>query len=186
MAIGDGLCDPVTMTNYGDFLFNIGLIDELDQKYFKKVAEIQKRLIAEKKWVAAFQTFDDLLNGDLSGHPSYFANSTGFNYYFNYLITETPADFDYYNTFLQLDHVRKAIHVGNLTYNSGVEVEKHLLADVMQSVKPWIQELIEKYKVLIYNGQMDVIIAWPLTESFLTSLKWSGAEKYIAAKRTQW
>ena len=28
MAIGDGLCDPVTMTNYGDFLFNIGLIDE--------------------------------------------------------------------------------------------------------------------------------------------------------------
>ena len=28
MAIGDGLCDPVTMTNYGDFLYNIGLIDE--------------------------------------------------------------------------------------------------------------------------------------------------------------
>ena len=37
MAIGDGLCDPETMTDYGDFLFGIGLIDELDRDYFKKV-----------------------------------------------------------------------------------------------------------------------------------------------------
>ena len=188
MAIGDGLCDPATMTNYGDFLFNIGLIDELDRDYFKKVAAIQQKLIAKKDWVGAFQTFDDLLNGDLSGHPSYFANATGFNYYFNYLLADSPAEFGYYNTFLQLPEVRKSLHVGNLTYNSGVAVEKHLMADVMKSVKPWIEELLEKkvYKVMIYNGQLDVIIAWPLTESFLTSMKWSGAKSYLAAKRSQW
>ena len=40
MAIGDGLCDPITMTNYGDFLFNIGLLDELDRDYFKQVEDI--------------------------------------------------------------------------------------------------------------------------------------------------
>jgi hypothetical protein len=38
MAIGDGLCDPETMTDYGDFLFGIGLIDEDDRDYFTKVA----------------------------------------------------------------------------------------------------------------------------------------------------
>jgi hypothetical protein len=38
MAIGDGLCDPESMTDYGDFLFGIGLIDEDDRDYFSKVA----------------------------------------------------------------------------------------------------------------------------------------------------
>jgi hypothetical protein len=55
MAIGDGLCDPVTMTNYGDLLFNIGLIDERDRDYFKKVAKLQVQAINSKKWMTAFQ-----------------------------------------------------------------------------------------------------------------------------------
>eukprot|EP00095_Tigriopus_kingsejongensis_P005515 maker-scaffold282_size228295-snap-gene-0.10 protein:Tk05515 transcript:maker-scaffold282_size228295-snap-gene-0.10-mRNA-1 annotation:"probable serine carboxypeptidase cpvl precursor" len=186
MAIGDGLCDPVSMTNYGDFLFGIGLIDEEDRAYFRKVSKIQIELISSGKWLEAFQTFDDLLNGDLTGHPSYFANVTGFNYYFNYLMTENPAEFSYFGKFLQTSKVRQAIHVGNLTYNDGLTVEKHLLQDVMKSVKPWIEELLEHYDVLIYNGQLDIIIAWPLTESFLTSLKWSGAQKYLEAPRAKW
>nr|AKO90271.1 cathepsin A2 [Tigriopus japonicus] len=186
MAIGDGLCDPVTMTNYGDFLFAIGLVDEEDRAYFKKVSELQVKLIESKQWVQAFQTFDDLLNGDLSGHPSYFANATGFNYYFNYLMTSSPPEFSYFGKFLQTTDIRKAIHVGNLTYNDGLTVEKHLMEDVMKSVKPWIEELLEHYKVIIYNGQMDVIIAWPLTESFITSMKWKGAEEYLKSARIKW
>ena len=42
------------------------------------------------------------------------------------------------------------------------------------------------FRVMIYSGQMDVIIAWPLTESFITSVKWSGAKKYMEAKRSIW
>ncbi len=126
------------------------------------------------------------MNGDLSGHPSYFSNSTGFNYYFNYLLSESPKEFDFYPKFLQLPQTRKSLHVGNLPYNDGKEVERHLVADVMQSVKPWVQELLEHYKVMVYSGQLDIIIAWPLTESFLTSLKWSGAGKYLVKDRKKW
>ena len=143
MAIGDGLCDPVTMADYGDFLFNIGLIDEVDRKYFKDVQGVLESFIAQKRWIDAFRVFDDLLNGDLSKRPSYFANVTGFNYYFNYLMTEGPAEQGYYGPLLQLPHIRKAIHVGNLSYNDGSIVEQHLLSDVMQSVKPWIQQIID-------------------------------------------
>jgi hypothetical protein len=53
------------------------------------------------------QVFDDLLNGDLSGHQSYFSNVTGFNYYFNYMMTAMPKDMDYYNTFIQKSNIRK-------------------------------------------------------------------------------
>ena len=55
----------------------------------------------------------------------------------------------YYPAYLEKASTRLAIHVGNLTYNSGEEVEKHLLADIMQSTKPWIQEIINAgYKVM--------------------------------------
>ena len=55
MAIGDGLCDPETMTDYGDFLFGIGLIDEDDRDYFSKVAKLQVDYIKQQKWFQAFQ-----------------------------------------------------------------------------------------------------------------------------------
>jgi vitellogenic carboxypeptidase-like protein len=39
---------------------------------------------------------------------------------------------------------------------------------------------------MIYNGQLDVIIAWPLTENFIRSMKWKGSEEYIKAQRQLW
>ena len=81
---------------------------------------------------------------------------------------------------------RRSIHVGALPFNDGKEVERHLMADVMQSVKPRVEHLLERYEVMIYSGQLDVIIAWPLTESFITSMKWSGAKKYLEADRKLW
>lgn len=187
IAIGDGLCDPETMTNYGDFLFGIGLIDEEDRHYFKMAEKIQLKYIKAKQWIPAFQIFDNLLNGDLTQKNSYFKNSTNFNYYFNYLQSEPPAEFDYFPKYLDLPVIRKAIHVGNLTFNDGKKVEEHLLNDVMQSVKPLIVDLLEaKYKVMIYNGQTDIIIGWPLTENFIASMKWSGSKKYLTTKRKFW
>ena len=104
----------------------------------------------------------------------------------------------------QLPATRRTIHVGDRTYNEGSTVEKHLVQDVMKSVKPWIEALISDdryrsdflsitssssillcyfipsdHRVMIYNGQMDIIIGWPLTESFVTSMKWKGAKKYL-------
>jgi vitellogenic carboxypeptidase-like protein len=84
--------------------------------------------------------FDNLLNGDLTGHASAFSNLTGFSYYFNYLMTEEPEDMGYYPAYLEQPSTRLALHVGNLSYaDSAQEVEKHLLADMMQSSKPWLQ-----------------------------------------------
>ncbi|CAB4061684.1 CPVL [Lepeophtheirus salmonis] len=56
----------------------------------------------------------------------------------------------------------------------------------MKSVKPLVESLLKNYRVMIYNGQTDIIIAWPLTESFITSMKWSGADEYITTKRKIW
>ena len=41
-------------------------------------------------------------------------------------------------------------------------------------------------QVLLYNGQLDVLIAAPLTENFLLMLDWDGADAYAHAKRHIW
>lgn len=93
------------------------------------------------------------------------------------------ADFGAY---VQLEVVRQAIHVGNNSFHQGNDVEIHLKQDVMKSVKPWVEVLLENYRVLIYNGQLDIIVAYPLTENYLKTLIWSGSVEYQNATRYQW
>jgi len=41
-------------------------------------------------------------------------------------------------------------------------------------------------KVILYNGQLDIIVAPPLTENFIESIKWSKASQYKSADRLVW
>ena len=41
-------------------------------------------------------------------------------------------------------------------------------------------------QVLLYNGQLDIIVGVPLTENFLQQLKWSGQDDYNKASRAIW
>nr|KAG5694229.1 hypothetical protein BaRGS_035333 [Batillaria attramentaria] len=187
MAIGDGLCDPATMMDkYAPFMYNLGMLDEMQRDYFQSMTDKAVQYISHSQYMEAFLIFDMLLNGDLVKQTPYFKNVSGLSDYYNFLRTESPKEFDYYGTYLADPTVRRAIHVGNLTYNDGQEVEKHLLNDVMASVKPWIAVLLDNYKVMIYNGQLDIIIAVPLTEAWLQTVQWSGLDRYKKAERQVW
>uniref|UniRef100_A0A667ZJR3 Probable serine carboxypeptidase CPVL n=1 Tax=Myripristis murdjan TaxID=586833 RepID=A0A667ZJR3_9TELE len=187
MAIGDGLCDPeVMLGGYAEFLYQTGMIDELQRQYVVQQTDKGVQLIKQQKWVEAFEVFDSLLNGDVEPYPSFFQNATGCSNYFNYMSCQEPEDQEYFSQFVTLAEVRRAIHVGNLTFHNGAEVEKHLLQDVMKSIKPWLGVLMDHYRVLIYSGQLDVIVAAPLTERFLPTVNWTRADDYKTAPRFHW
>ncbi|XP_051872859.1 probable serine carboxypeptidase CPVL isoform X2 [Pristis pectinata] len=130
--------------------------------------------------------FDTMLNGDMIGYPSFFENVTGCTNYYNYLQCTEPPDQSYFMGYLSRAEVRKSIHVGNLTFHDGSEVEQYLLKDIMQSVKPWLTILMNNYRVLMYSGQLDIIVAAPLTERILLTVPWSKAEEYKKADRHFW
>ncbi|KAJ8004781.1 hypothetical protein DPEC_G00139880 [Dallia pectoralis] len=187
VAIGDGLCDPELMLGgYGDFLYQTGMIDMLQKQYVEQQTDSGVQLIQQEKWVEAFEVFDSLLNGDIGPYPSFFQNATGCTNYFNYLQCREPEDQEYFSRFVTQAEVRRSIHVGNLTFHDGSEVEKHLVQDVMKSVKPWLATLMDNYRVLIYSGQLDVIVAAPLTERFLPTVNWTGADEFSKAPRFHW
>ncbi|CAG4931554.1 venom serine carboxypeptidase [Colias croceus] len=186
LAIGNGLSDPEHQVLYSQYLYQIGLIDWNQVKVFEEYENKVTDLIKQKQWIPAFEAFDTLLNGDLIEGKSIFYNMTGFEFYFNFLHTKDYFVKEDFGPMIQKSAVRKAIHVGNLKFNDGKEVENHLKQDVMQSVAPWISELLDHYYVLVYNGQIDIIVAYPLTLNYLRNLNFTGADEYRSAKRYHW
>ncbi|XP_074658819.1 putative serine carboxypeptidase CPVL isoform X2 [Tubulanus polymorphus] len=180
MAIGDGLIDPENMIlGYADFMYNTGLVDLNQARVIYNISKTTLQLIKQKQWIKAFKRWGSALDQ--------YEAATGSTFYYNYLLTQEPDSFEYYNKYVALSSVRKAIHVGRLNYNDGKTVETHLMVDVLQSVKPWVVQILNNnYKTLIYSGQLDVIIAFPLTEQFLRMLNWRGQTRYLKTERHIW
>merc|ERR1712124_120633 len=62
-----------------------------------------------------------------------------------------------------------------------------LLADFMVTFKPEVELLLSKaYKVLIYSGQLDIIIGAALAERFLPLINWNGATEFAASAKSVW
>lgn len=188
MAIGDGLCDPENMVGgYGDLLFQFGLVDEMQKAFFDKETATAISYIKNKDFYAAFKIFDMLLNGDLSPYPTFFYNATGSTNYYNILRQEEPAEYSYYINYINQAAIRKLMKVGKLPYGAQSEsVEKAIVLDIMDTVKDWLAVLMENYKVLLYNGQLDIIVGAPLTERYLQVLEWSHKSDYLKAEKQVW
>lgn len=174
------------MMHYGDLLYEMGMLDEEERDVFHSFEDAYRKAISEKRWRDAFNIFDVLLNGDKTPYPPYFYNVTHSQYYFNILQTVPPANFDYYSKYLEECFVREAIHVGGQVFSNGSLVEDFMLEDIAQSTAGWLSILMDNYRVMIYNGQLDIICGLPLTESYLYKLQWSGAAEYKNASKVIW
>lgn len=189
LAIGNGLCDPFHQLVYGDYLYQLGLIDSNGRDKFHQIEQQARDCISKKDYNCAFEVVDSLINGDQNGGGSLFENVTGFETYYNYLQTKADPSPDYVAKFLQQPAIRRGIHVSNLTFHDldpVNKVEQYLKADIMNSVAPQLEELLVDYRVLIYNGQLDIIVAYPMTVNYLKELKFPGSEEYRQAPRKIW
>lgn len=187
IAIGNGYSDPINQLEYGDYLYQLGLYDANTRDRVKEIEQQGFQMIRNEEWEKAARLFDSLMDGDLQNH-SIFKNVTGFQDYFNLLYPSSPLDteLELMKTYVQRNDVRAAIHVGNATFHTDDTVEEELIEDSVQSVAPWISELLSYYKVLIYNGQLDIIVPYPLTVNYLQKLEFNGADDYKTADRFQW
>lgn len=187
LAMGNGLSDPIHQLKYGDYLYQLGLIDWNGLSLFHQYEKKGKELIEKRDFAGAFDIFDQLIDMDQFKAGSLFKNLTGLDSYFNYV--SQAGDTDYMGKFLQSSSTRKALHVGNYTFHDlegENKVEEHMKNDVMDSVAPWVAELLNHYRVMIYNGQLDVIVAYPLTSNYLQHLKFKEHEQYLKEIRRIW
>jgi hypothetical protein len=75
---------------------------------------------------------------------------------------------------------------GAVYWDYNATVEKNLINDWMQGVVPKLESLLSHTSVLIYNGQLDVILGPPLCLNALAKLNWAGASSFAAARKQIW
>lgn len=186
VAIGDGWVDPVNMIGaYPEMMFGQGLISTQEKKVIQEYCDQTLAHIKSGNMYEAFNVWDQMLNGDVFPYANYFHNITGSNDYDN--LMNTNADPVYFLTYLNQGDVRKSIHIGDAQFQSGAACEHNLLRDFMVSFKPEVELLLQReYKVLVYSGQLDIIIGAALTESFLPGVQWAGSGAFAAAPKAVW
>ncbi|CAF3360513.1 unnamed protein product [Rotaria socialis] len=179
MAIGDGLIDPYNQWDYGPVMYQFGLIDERQLEFVNLQTALARNAIRLQQYALAYDLFGNLFD-------EFYSNSTGLNDVYNYLLTQSPEAFGYYVPWVTANENRLKIHVGNLTYNDGGRVQKGLANDVMQTIVGKVAVIVDNYKVLIYNGLLDVIIASSVTMDWVDKLQWQHADEFRSAERNVW
>jgi vitellogenic carboxypeptidase-like protein len=179
MAIGDGLIDPYNQWDYGPAMYQIGLIDELQLEYVNLQTQLARRAIELGQYSLAYDIFGIVFD-------VFYTNTTGLNDVYDYLLTQSPEAFGYYVPWVIASENRQKIHVGNLTYNGGDRVRVGLANDVMQTIVGKVAVIANNYKVLIYNGLLDVIIASSVTMNWVDKLQWQYANEFRGAERKIW
>ncbi|ODN02383.1 Venom serine carboxypeptidase [Orchesella cincta] len=187
IMIGSGYSDPINQNEYGDYLYNLGLIDKNQRSIFHSEEDRIKKLIRAKKWREATDAVQNLILG-YPDRPSYFHNITDFQFYMNVLTTSTPDGYKGYTNYLSEESVRRAIHVGDQPFLRGsTTVLTYMIEDICKSVKPDVEKLLnEDYKVLIYAPQLDIIVPHTGVDKFVQNLKWEGSDDYDRAVRGTW
>ncbi|EFA81762.1 peptidase S10 family protein [Heterostelium album PN500] len=183
IAVGDGLCDPVTqVTQYANLAFYMGLADLGQQNTMSIYQDKIIQAILSEQWMEANDLFTDLINGP----PDYFQNITGEPDYYDIRKTVEPTYGGNFEAFVNSSMVRNLLHVGNNYFQDNNNVYLALQADIPKSIKPLIPTIIENVKVLFYNGQFDFIVGASLTETFMRTIPWEGIPPFVGAERTIW
>lgn len=185
LIIGNGLSDPVHQLKYGDYLYQLGLIDDNGLEKFHVAEAAAVDCIQRRDMECAADIFYSLILGSAST-PSLFTNLTGFSWYYNYMQSQDVDFIANLASFVQTNVNRRALHVGKKSFNDIYKVKKLLKNDMMDSVAPLIEELLKHYIVCVYAGQMDIIVPYPLIRNFLKHLQFPGSEDYKKAARRIW
>ena len=106
--------------------------------------------------------------------------------YFNLLQPTYPPN--PYPALLNSPEFKQRIHTGSIRYfDYNASVEEALIGDWMVGVQPQLISVLNAgVRVLVYNGQLDVILGSPLCLNVLRQLKWNGLSQWNDASKQIW
>ncbi|GAB0092611.1 hypothetical protein DMENIID0001_076180 [Sergentomyia squamirostris] len=184
MAIGNGFSDPINQIDVlGHYLHATGLIDRNTRVIFEDIQDDIKIDIEAGRNSDALTKLDNLM----LHRNSLFANVTGFTQLYNYVVPQESI-FQPFLTFLKDAEIRKAIHVGGLTFTGSEDNEalNHILGVFFESVVEWITELLTWYPIMFYTGQLDIEVPYIGTVNFIQKMEYHNQEEYMNAPRHIW
>lgn len=179
------LLQPSLQTDYyADYFYQNGLINIDEYRHFRAQQDKIKSHVRKHEYLAAFQTFDELILGRFTKDKSYFKTVTGYSSHNNLLDITYPRGFDYYLSYVVKADVRKAIHVGDLPFNAkSDDVARALIPEYFQSLDHELPRVFDNFRVLFMNGNLDIIIPIASVGHAVDTVKWKCRQKMKKAEK---
>jgi len=176
LGIGDGFTSPHETAVYAEYMYAVGLIDIAARDKMLANEEEMKLLIENEEWNAAWAAWSTNLNYGMS--------QTGCFDDYEINLCREPAERANYDDFLNFQSTRKAIHVGNRPFGSqSGAVYNSMRDDFMRSERDILEFLLDNYRVLIYDGNFDIICNhYGIKDMFKSMTTWSGREAYLTTE----
>ncbi|KAJ3423911.1 serine carboxypeptidase-like 48-related [Anaeramoeba flamelloides] len=178
-SIGDGLTDPLSqIPHFSDYAYATGLID-INQK--AQIVEIENKALAaikNKEYTKGQDLFYQAVNtivGWAGGVNEYdIRDYQGYDF---------GVATEYFNS-----TAAKKNFGANVDWNFCSDpAQDALLADFSKTVKPLVDVLVQQgYKVLLYNGQFDLIVNLLGAEDWIKNINWAGKTNFNNADRKIW
>jgi len=163
------------MPEYYNFVYQMGFqskapLEERKEKFMKLMKEIndgQKKSMYDL-WVVTYSGLD-----------------LGFPINDNFDKPVIP-DFEV-DTILANEDFKNAIHVADVpfvTYNQSINMM--YAEDLTTPARKELGQMLENYKVLVYNGNYDATVSSSMVDVALLAAEWPGKEQYKMASRSVW
>ncbi|XP_057329620.1 venom serine carboxypeptidase-like [Microplitis mediator] len=187
LIIGSGYIDPVNQFNHSNYFYQTGLVDFHGRDEFREYEKKALGFFSENKYEDVLEIYNILFSRD-SNPPCLFKNLTGLNLPLNLVRNEDINDeLDSMTEWLQRPDTKRALHVGNNSFNEfSSKVKNNLKHEFMKSQANKLAAVLSQYKVLLYNGQLDTFTPYSLIPGVIINLQWSGVDDYKKAKRNLW
>ena len=180
IAIGDGLTDPCSQVETGPrAAYDFGIIDAKTFAMSKAAAIKATAACAAQNYTAAHEFREEM--------ESIVLDASGINPY----DVRTFDNYDYMHgrmdSYLNLPDTKRTLNVPEeWPFATDAEVSKKLYDDVMKSQADKFPYLLERTRVLMYQGQFDWKDGPFSNEKWMASIQWSGKPGYLAAVRKRW
>ncbi len=195
VMIGNGWMAPEIQTkSFIDFAYGSGIIGEEQKKQFEerfKDVEREFRMGLENSpGNICNQILGNIL--DVSGTADYHVNCYDIReyYYGDDILTVWPKGLDLIKAYLNRDDVREAIHAEHDPVKTWTEcnitVGNKLRGDHNKAVMDKMTMILSEIRVLVYNGQFDMICNHVGASRALYDLKWPGQGGFQNAQRYTW
>eukprot|EP00096_Caligus_rogercresseyi_P002259 TRINITY_DN14334_c0_g1_i1.p1 TRINITY_DN14334_c0_g1~~TRINITY_DN14334_c0_g1_i1.p1 ORF type:complete len:317 (+),score=50.04 TRINITY_DN14334_c0_g1_i1:459-1409(+) len=179
LGIGSGFISPEDQAIYADYVNTVGYVTQKEMEYLKE----NDRMILESLKEGRYAEAEGYSQRNLLYIVYSIMSMTNIyehSFESNYLTNNE------FICFVDQDHVRKGIHVGDAVFQRGVQSAIFLNNTIMVSKKPKLEHALDRgLQVLVYNGNLDVIVHISGTNKMINSLQFNGRQEFLNSKRKE-
>ncbi|CAG7784855.1 unnamed protein product [Allacma fusca] len=174
----------VQQLHHAQALYDFGLIDMNQKKIMddtiQKAFDLAQNGKLEEATQIGLSTF--------IGPNSLIAKFTGFEDYFNALVSKPPPEYEWFQNFIETKEFHNYVHVGLHKYIAfNFDVLDRFSTELIFSHTKIFEEMLNKgYRVLFYAGQFDIFTSQQVIVKVVNNLKWNGSENFSKAPRKIW